>query len=123
MEETGSKQCPTCRMAVTKPNLKSQATQHAECHKMLCRNCNTKFCFKCLAVLTDSYTCGCTRDAHGFVDPKTGKRISHLRKAPASAKRKAGAGRGAAAPAAAAGAGGDREGRGRRAAARGRARA
>lgn len=85
MEETGSKQCPTCKMAVTKENLAKQGTQRAECHKMLCRNCDTKFCFKCLAVLTDSYTCGCTRDEHGFVDPRTGQRMEHLRP---QAKRK-----------------------------------
>lgn len=89
MEETGSKQCPRCNMVVTKQNLRSQATQHAECHKMMCANCNTKFCFKCLAVLTDTFTCGCSIDLHGFVDPRTGKRINHL-------KRGYGRGRGAA---------------------------
>uniref|UniRef100_A0A7S2MEC5 RBR-type E3 ubiquitin transferase n=1 Tax=Alexandrium andersonii TaxID=327968 RepID=A0A7S2MEC5_9DINO len=80
MEETGTKQCPTCRMAVTKQNLEKQATQRSECHKMFCRNCNTKFCFKCLAVLTDQYTCRCTIDAHGFINPHTGRRLNHLRR-------------------------------------------
>lgn len=79
MQETGTKQCPTCRMAVTKQNLEKQNTQRTECHKMMCRNCNTKFCFKCCAVLTASYSCGCTIDDHGFINPKTGRRVSHLR--------------------------------------------
>lgn len=78
MEETGSKQCPTCRMGVTKQNIDKQNTQYSECHKMCCRNCGTKFCFKCLAVLSDCFTCGCTIDAHGFIDPVTGKRVNHL---------------------------------------------
>jgi len=78
MQETGTKQCPTCRMAVTKQNLEKQLTQRSECHKMMCRNCSTKFCFKCLAVLTAGFTCGCTIDAHGFVNPTTGRRVSHL---------------------------------------------
>jgi len=78
MQETGTKQCPTCRMAVTKQNLEKQQTQRSECHKMMCRNCNTKFCFKCLAVLSATYTCGCTIDAHGFINPQTGRRMSHL---------------------------------------------
>ena len=34
MEETGTKQCPQCRMAVTKQNLERQRTQYQECHKM-----------------------------------------------------------------------------------------
>lgn len=80
MQETGTKQCPTCRMGVTKQNLGCQNTQYSECHKMVCRNCNTRFCFKCLSVLSDSFTCGCTIDAHGFIDPVTGKRVEHLRK-------------------------------------------
>eukprot|EP00930_Biecheleria_cincta_P071546 TRINITY_DN59035_c0_g1_i1.p1 TRINITY_DN59035_c0_g1~~TRINITY_DN59035_c0_g1_i1.p1 ORF type:complete len:573 (-),score=147.19 TRINITY_DN59035_c0_g1_i1:276-1994(-) len=80
MEETGTKQCPTCGMAVSKQNLERQKTQYMECHKMSCRNCATKFCFKCLSVLTDSYTCGCTIDAHGFIDPLTGKILKHLKK-------------------------------------------
>lgn len=92
IRETGTKQCPTCKMAVSKQNLENQATQYSECHKMLCRSCGTKFCFKCLAILSDTYTCGCTRVDHGFVDPKTGKRVEHLRvgSAKAAAKRKAG---------------------------------
>eukprot|EP00928_Gymnodinium_smaydae_P028994 TRINITY_DN21965_c0_g1_i2.p1 TRINITY_DN21965_c0_g1~~TRINITY_DN21965_c0_g1_i2.p1 ORF type:complete len:616 (-),score=81.03 TRINITY_DN21965_c0_g1_i2:80-1927(-) len=68
MKETGTKQCPVCQMAVSKQNLDNQNTQYSECHKMLCRSCNTKFCFKCLATLTDSYSCKCTRADHGFAD-------------------------------------------------------
>jgi len=79
MEETGSKQCPTCGMATTKDVLESQHNQRIECHKMLCRNCGTKFCFKCCAVLTDDYTCGCTKDFHNFVDPHTGDLVKHLK--------------------------------------------
>lgn len=78
IEATGTKQCPTCRMAVTKQNLDNQHTQYSECHKMRCRNCRTCFCFKCLAILTHSYTCGCSIDGHGFVDPFTGRRVEHL---------------------------------------------
>ena len=55
---------------------------------------------RCLAILTDTYTpgskavcdcsddlpasgaprCGCTIDAHGFIDPMTGKIVKHLKK-------------------------------------------
>jgi len=79
MEETGTKQCPTCKIAVTKLNLGAQSTQYQECHKMVCRNCSTKFCFKCCKILTETFTCGCSIDKHGFVDPVTGKRLEHLR--------------------------------------------
>jgi len=78
IQKTGTKQCPTCHAAITKQNLDGQSTQYKECHKMLCRNCNTRFCFKCLAVLTATYTCGCSIKEHGFVDPVTGKRMNHL---------------------------------------------
>lgn len=78
LKETGTKQCPTCRIAVSKQNIKNQNTQYSECHKMCCRNCNTRFCFKCLSVLSDAFTCGCTINAHGFIDPRTGKRLQHL---------------------------------------------
>lgn len=90
LQETGTKQCPTCKMGVTKQNLDKQTTQYSECHKMMCRNCSTKFCYKCLAVLTDTFSCGCTIDAHGFLNPLTGKRMNHLR-AQVATKRKAGA--------------------------------
>jgi hypothetical protein len=93
IEETGTRQCPTCRMGVTKQDLGKQNTQKAECHKMLCRNCNTRFCFKCLTVLTDTFTCGCSNDLHGFVDPKSGKRLDHFKplrgQGKANAKRRA----------------------------------
>ncbi|CAK9046559.1 unnamed protein product [Durusdinium trenchii] len=87
MKETGTKQCPTCGMATSKENLEMQSDQVEECHKMLCRSCGTKFCFACLAILTDSYTCGCTQNAHNFVDPHTGKLVKHLKKPKAKAKR------------------------------------
>lgn len=79
MEETGSKNCPGCNAIVTKENLDKQNTQYVECHKMQCRNCDTRFCFKCLAVLTDKISCGCTRAEHGFINPKTGRRNNHLK--------------------------------------------
>merc|ERR1712194_590081 len=78
LEETGTKQCPTCQAPISKQKLEGQNTQYAECHKMACRNCNTRFCFKCLAILTDSYSCGCSIDAHGFINPLTGRRVNHL---------------------------------------------
>lgn len=79
MEATGTKQCPKCQMATSKENLEAQANEDAECHKMMCRSCGTKFCFKCLALLTDTFTCGCTIDEHGFLDPTTGKYVKHPR--------------------------------------------
>merc|ERR1712232_891428 len=85
MNKTGTKQCPGCKMGVTKEDLKNQTTQRSECHKMLCRHCNTKFCFKCLAILTDTYTCGCSIDRHGFFNPFNGRRVKHLRAPRASA--------------------------------------
>mmetsp|Transcript_14631 Transcript_14631/g.41919 ORF Transcript_14631/g.41919 Transcript_14631/m.41919 type:complete len:530 (-) Transcript_14631:246-1835(-) len=90
IKETGTRQCPTCRMGVTKENLRNQHTQRSECHKMLCRNCNTRFCFKCLKVLTDTFTCKCTIDAHGFINPHTGRRLNHLRRSRGAAKERAG---------------------------------
>lgn len=97
MQETGTMKCPTCSIAISKQNLQSQSTQYQECHKMMCRNCKTKFCFKCGKVLTESFTCRCSIDAHGFVDPTTGKRVQHLKaektppnKAGRPAKRKGG---------------------------------
>lgn len=76
---TGSKQCPKCKVVITKENLVKQGTQYVECHKMMCRNCNTKFCFKCLAILTHKYSCGCSDEGHGFINPKTGGRIKHIK--------------------------------------------
>eukprot|EP00747_Dinoflagellata_sp_TGD_P102759 gnl/TRDRNA2_/TRDRNA2_168762_c0_seq1.p1 gnl/TRDRNA2_/TRDRNA2_168762_c0~~gnl/TRDRNA2_/TRDRNA2_168762_c0_seq1.p1 ORF type:complete len:410 (+),score=58.90 gnl/TRDRNA2_/TRDRNA2_168762_c0_seq1:60-1232(+) len=80
MRQTGTRQCPKCKFAISKENLNSQSTQRSECHKMICRNCGTRFCFKCLAVLTDKFTCGCTGDGHGFINPRTGKFVQHLRR-------------------------------------------
>jgi len=80
MNEHGAKQCPCCRSAVTKHRLQGQHTQRWECHKMICLACGTRFCFKCLTILTESKSCGCTSAAHGFVDPHTGKVVMHNRK-------------------------------------------
>jgi hypothetical protein len=80
MRRTGTVQCPKCRMGVSKEHLASQQTQRKECHKMMCLGCMTKFCFKCRAILTDTYTCGCSINAHRFVNPLTGKSLQHLRK-------------------------------------------
>jgi len=87
LKETGSVQCPTCQMGVSKQNLQKQKTQYLECHKMFCRNCNTRFCFRCLTVLTESKRCGCSIDAHGFINPHTGKRINHLRTGSGGSKK------------------------------------
>lgn len=90
MRKTGTKQCPQCNMGVTKEDLENQSTQRSECHKMLCRHCGTRFCFKCLAMLSETFSCGCSIDAHGFVNPLNGKRLGHLRgaaKAKASARK------------------------------------
>lgn len=79
MRRTGTKQCPQCKMGVSKEDLASQGTQRKECHKMMCRHCDTKFCFKCLAILTDTYNCGCSIERHGFFNPKTLRRNEHLK--------------------------------------------
>jgi len=78
MEETGTKQCPRCRMAITKENLDKQARQYSECHKMLCRNCGMRFCFKCLAELTETFSCRCSNPRHGFIDPYTRDILPHI---------------------------------------------
>jgi len=80
MEATGTRQCPKCQMATSKENLARQTEQRSECHKMLCRNCGTRFCFKCLAILTETYTCGCTKNKHGFIDPFSGEVVGHLKR-------------------------------------------
>lgn len=77
MSNTGTKRCPQCHAAVSKQNLMNQETQHSECHKMICLNCSARFCFKCCALLTDTFSCGCSSGLHGFIDPKTGKRLAH----------------------------------------------
>mmetsp|Transcript_69427 Transcript_69427/g.206855 ORF Transcript_69427/g.206855 Transcript_69427/m.206855 type:complete len:379 (-) Transcript_69427:74-1210(-) len=81
MKKTGSKQCPRCKMGVTKEDLARQRGQTAECHKMICRNCETRFCFRCLKVLTATTSCRCTPAEHGFINPRTGRFVTHLRKA------------------------------------------
>lgn len=92
MRRTGTKQCPQCKAGVSKEDLKSQGTQRKECHKMICRSCETKFCFKCLAILTDTYNCGCSNVAHGFFNPWTKKRNEHLKKSKVKASRRSRAG-------------------------------
>lgn len=87
MHRTGTKQCPQCKMAISKEDLASQNTQRKECHKMMCRGCSTKFCFKCLAILTDNYNCGCSIERHGFLNPFTGRRNEHLK--PSARREKA----------------------------------
>jgi hypothetical protein len=89
MEETGTRQCPKCQMATSKENLERQTEQRSECHKMICRNCGTKFCFKCLALLTDTYSCGCTKSKHGFIDPHSGELVKHRPRGKAKAEPKA----------------------------------
>lgn len=79
MRDVGAKQCPNCQAVVTKQNLRSQGNQRVECHKMICRACKTRFCFGCLAVLTEQTSCGCTADGHGFIDPDTGAFVQHLK--------------------------------------------
>lgn len=87
MEATGTRQCPTCQMAVSKENLNRQTEQRSECHKMLCRNCGTRFCFKCLVVFTGSTTCRCSNGKHGFIDPFTGEVIGHKKSNRGAGKR------------------------------------
>lgn len=79
MRRTGTVQCPVCKMGVSKEDLASQQTQRKECHKMFCRGCMTKFCFKCLAIFTDDYSCRCSIQAHGFVNPLNGRRVEHAK--------------------------------------------
>merc|ERR1719464_278558 len=79
MQETGTPQCPTCGMAITKQNIERQSTQYQECHKMICRGCSTRFCFKCRQVLTEKFSCGCSASAHQFIDPITMRAIPHLK--------------------------------------------
>lgn len=90
MAEVGAKQCPKCQSVVTKQQLESQATQSVECHKMICRSCRCKFCFGCLAILTENFNCGCTPDNHGFVDPDTGRFVRHMPAASTSSRQSRG---------------------------------
>eukprot|EP00747_Dinoflagellata_sp_TGD_P167879 gnl/TRDRNA2_/TRDRNA2_193140_c0_seq1.p1 gnl/TRDRNA2_/TRDRNA2_193140_c0~~gnl/TRDRNA2_/TRDRNA2_193140_c0_seq1.p1 ORF type:complete len:492 (+),score=52.43 gnl/TRDRNA2_/TRDRNA2_193140_c0_seq1:137-1612(+) len=72
MHEMGAIQCPKCHVAITKQKLKNQKDQRSECHRMWCRNCGTRFCFNCLAILTETNRCGCSSH-HGFINPITGR--------------------------------------------------
>mmetsp|Transcript_6559 Transcript_6559/g.14253 ORF Transcript_6559/g.14253 Transcript_6559/m.14253 type:complete len:458 (-) Transcript_6559:317-1690(-) len=76
MKKTGTKQCPKCSAPVSKDSLRYQRGQSVECHKMICRNCQGKFCFNCLASL-EGQTCGCTPNDHGFIDPTSGDFVEH----------------------------------------------
>lgn len=89
MTKTGTKQCPQCHAAVSKQNLMNQETQRSECHKMTCLSCSARFCFKCCALLTDAFSCGCSSDLHGFIDPRTGRRVAHRAKSASAAAAKA----------------------------------
>lgn len=92
MRRTGTKQCPRCQMGVSKENIGNQNGQRTECHKMLCRHCGVKFCYQCLAILSDTYTCGCSIERHSFVNPVTGKAVQHLKKKTPTAMKKTHAG-------------------------------
>ena len=78
MHQTGSKQCPRCKTIVTKQNLEAQGGESDECHKMQCRCCGARFCFKCLTLLMgQNKPCACSDPKHGFADFDTGDYIEH----------------------------------------------
>lgn len=64
----GLKQCPGCGEGMQK--------ESETCHKMICRSCRARFCFRCLARL-EYFNCGCTGAEHNFVDPLDGSIRSH----------------------------------------------
>ena len=64
----GLKQCPGCGEGMQK--------ESETCHKMICRSCRARFCFRCLARL-EYFNCGCTGAEHNFVDPLDGSTRSH----------------------------------------------
>jgi hypothetical protein len=78
IDRTSSKRCPGCKAVVTKEQIENQGTEISECHKMFCRVCGTRFCFRCLEVLTDTLTCHCSGDEHGFLNPITRMFEFHL---------------------------------------------
>ena len=64
----GLKQCPRCGEGLQK--------ESETCHKMICRTCRARFCFRCLARL-EYFNCGCTGAEHNFVDPLDGRILTH----------------------------------------------
>eukprot|EP00929_Paragymnodinium_shiwhaense_P070833 TRINITY_DN35965_c1_g2_i1.p1 TRINITY_DN35965_c1_g2~~TRINITY_DN35965_c1_g2_i1.p1 ORF type:complete len:1112 (-),score=204.83 TRINITY_DN35965_c1_g2_i1:236-3571(-) len=68
LAKLGFKRCPSCGTGTQK--------EIETCHKMICRICRAKFCFRCLARL-EYFNCGCTGPEHRFVDPVDGRTVAH----------------------------------------------
>ncbi|CAE7794367.1 unnamed protein product, partial [Symbiodinium necroappetens] len=68
MARLGLKQCPGCGEGLQK--------ESETCHKMICRSCRARFCFRCLTRL-EYFNCGCTGAEHRFVDPVDGRLLLH----------------------------------------------
>ncbi|CAE8633152.1 unnamed protein product [Polarella glacialis] len=68
LEKLGAKSCPGCGEGLQK--------ESETCHKMICRSCRARFCFRCLARL-EYFNCGCTGAEHRFVDPENGRILAH----------------------------------------------
>jgi len=68
LERFRTKRCPACGMGVQK--------ESESCHKMICRTCRAKFCFRCLHRL-EYFNCGCTGADHRFIDPVNGEIVAH----------------------------------------------
>eukprot|EP00933_Yihiella_yeosuensis_P032319 TRINITY_DN25905_c0_g1_i1.p1 TRINITY_DN25905_c0_g1~~TRINITY_DN25905_c0_g1_i1.p1 ORF type:complete len:910 (+),score=150.15 TRINITY_DN25905_c0_g1_i1:288-2732(+) len=68
LSRLGLKCCPNCGEGTQK--------ESDSCHKMICRNCRARFCFRCLTRL-EYFNCGCTGAEHRFVDPVNGKILDH----------------------------------------------
>eukprot|EP00931_Biecheleriopsis_adriatica_P048377 TRINITY_DN27948_c0_g1_i1.p1 TRINITY_DN27948_c0_g1~~TRINITY_DN27948_c0_g1_i1.p1 ORF type:complete len:1057 (-),score=181.99 TRINITY_DN27948_c0_g1_i1:33-2741(-) len=66
----GLKQCPGCGEGLQK--------ETETCHKMICRSCRARFCFRCLTRL-EYFNCSCTGAEHNFVDPVDGRILAHQR--------------------------------------------
>lgn len=64
----GIKRCPSCGTGMQK--------ETESCHKMICRTCRARFCFRCLARL-EYFNCGCSGSDHRFVDPVDGRIVAH----------------------------------------------
>eukprot|EP00928_Gymnodinium_smaydae_P031332 TRINITY_DN23029_c0_g1_i1.p1 TRINITY_DN23029_c0_g1~~TRINITY_DN23029_c0_g1_i1.p1 ORF type:complete len:1013 (-),score=80.87 TRINITY_DN23029_c0_g1_i1:257-3232(-) len=64
----GVKRCPACGSGTQR--------ESETCHKMICRTCRAKFCFRCLSRL-EYFNCGCTGSEHRFVDPVDGSIVAH----------------------------------------------
>ncbi|CAJ1344140.1 unnamed protein product [Effrenium voratum] len=64
----GLKKCPGCGEGLQK--------ESETCHKMICRSCRARFCFRCLARL-EYFNCGCSGAEHRFVDPLDGRILTH----------------------------------------------